>query len=373
MRQPLWLLNSSLLAIFVCALLFTLVLEEAPVTATRLKPRTQAALAEQETPKVSIARIYENDLFGTYVPQPKPDVKKPEPSIQPPQPPKPQPAPDISQPEPSFMPPLAVTLKGIIFTNHETESRAIIADNASKEETLYQVGDSVKDADIIHIGKSKVILMRANGQQETLFITEKQAQEDSGYPQQTTSWSNIIKQTTENRYEIDPEAFIEHVPHLAYLLDELDMTTAFENGKAVGARIGNIDADSLGDALGLQVGDIITHINDISTEKTQDRVQIYHDILKQNIHDTITVTLRRNNAEQILHYTLETLSKPKQQNPVATTPINNPIRSNEQLNRAIMADGNRQKETVETLQKPKQDTTLQRGSQQNALQRTKQE
>ncbi len=372
MRQPLWLINSSLLVFFICTWLGVLLLEETPVSPARIMPEKPAATPEQEPPKVSIARIYENDLFGTYTPQPKPEVKKPEIQTQPPQPPQPQPAPQITRKEPSFLDPLAVTLKGIIFTNHEEETRAIIADNASQEETLYSVGDGVKDADIVYIGKDKVILMRSNGQQETLFLTQKEAQDSPGYPTHTTQWSNIITQLGENAYRVDPQAFAQAVPHLAYFIDELDMTTAFENGKAYGVRIGAIGSDSIGAALGLQPDDIITEIDGIAPTTPQQRVTIYQKILTDRTEGPVQVTLVRDGQTYTQTYYVQEKQPVQQKQKPATLPTQNPMRNKEHMNRSIMAQGNKQKQTVDALQQPQTNAAMQRGGEESALTRKQQ-
>jgi len=376
MKQPLWLLNSSVLLMFICAWIIAYALEEKPVKPTPITPKEDVQLEEQDAHKVSIARIYENDLFGTYVPQPEPKPQKPQIQADPPQPPQPKKVEQPAQSEPSFLAPLEVTLKGVIFANDESQTRAIIADTQSQEEQLYQVGDSIKDADVVYIGKEKVILMRSNGQQETLFTSQAEAEADPGHPKHTSEWGTIIEKTDTTTYQVDPEAFTQAIPHLAYMLDELDMTTAFKNGQAVGARIGNIENSSLGQALGLQSGDIITQIDDTSTDTTQKRVEIYHSILQKSHGDTIRVTLQRDGSMRTLTYVLqkskeeiEAEEEETQEASPATLPAN-PIRENYQYNKTIMANGSKQKSTMDALQEAPTEAMWQRGGQERAIQRT---
>ena len=68
-----------------------------------------------------------------------------------------------------FLPPLAITLKGIIFANYDRENRAIIANNKTKQEALYKIGDKIEDADIIHISQKTRFLLRSNGQERLLL------------------------------------------------------------------------------------------------------------------------------------------------------------------------------------------------------------
>jgi len=368
MKHPLWLLNSSLLIIFCSAWLVAYILQEQPAPAVALTAKADVQSVESETPKVSLARIYENDLFGTYQPKPKPNVKKPDMTVKPPQPPKPEPAPEPPKPEPSFLAPLGVTLKGIIATENETDARAIIADDETKDEQLYQVGDQVKDADIIHIARDNVTLVRTNGQQETLFITSQQAQSDPGYPTYQPEWSHIIKQVSERSFSVDPYAFVQALSHLAYLLEELDMTTAFEKGQAVGIRIGNVSASSLSKALGLQANDIITKIEGTSTETTNNRVSIYQNILEKQPGDTITVRLQRAGSVITYTYTLTHIPESSPEEKAPHVPRNNPIRN--QASQELVANGNKQKQAVDAVQGVPGKAAGPQGGRDHALQRT---
>ncbi len=66
-------------------------------------------------------------------------------------------------------------------------------DTRTNKESSYKVGDMIEDAQLIRIFSNKVILMRANGQQEVLYLREKDAKLDPTYAS-GENWEGIISQ-----------------------------------------------------------------------------------------------------------------------------------------------------------------------------------
>jgi type II secretory pathway component PulC len=308
MKTPLWMLNSALVGLLFFVFFVLFFLQKEVPKRRSLVPTQTAQPDTQPMTQVNIARIYENDLFGTYVRQlPTPEKKEAlKPQI--PQPPAPTPSPQPKEAKPEFMSPLSVALKGIIYSNNTRDNRAIIVDNKTKNESLYRVGDQVQDADVIHIDKNKVILIRSNGQQETIFISEAEAKQDPIYKDRN-SWENIIEQVSDTVFKIDPKSFTNRVKSLAEVIDMLDVTAAFVRGSNIGCQIGNMHARSAGFALGLQPGDIITRINGIPATSTQNRVRIYKSIMSTTPDSSIQAHIVRKNQDMQLTYTLQALKK----------------------------------------------------------------
>jgi len=96
-------------------------------------------------------------------------------------------------PKPKFLDPLDITLKGIIVLVHnDSKNRAIIADNKTNKELTYKVGSAIEDAQLIRILSNKVIFLRSNGQQEVLYLREKDAELDPVYTI-IDNWDGIIQ------------------------------------------------------------------------------------------------------------------------------------------------------------------------------------
>ncbi len=278
MRHPLWILNSALLLLLIIAAGFTFVAQVEVPEREKITPSDGKKNILKPTKKINIADIYTNDPFGI-------TVEKPKEATQPPAPIEPPPAPEPAQihippqPEPTFKDPLNITLKGIIMvTNDDRKNRAIISDNTTSKESLYKVEDVVEDARLIKILNNKVIFLRANGQQEVLYLRHKDAELDPVYTP-LSSWNEIIEQVNNTTYLVHMYLFTDRVKNLAQCIDLLDLITVYQKGKSVGCRVGLVGEHSLGKALGFEAGDIIMSVDGIPATDTEQRLKIYKKII----------------------------------------------------------------------------------------------
>lgn len=260
----------------------------------------QPVQLESDVSKVNPAVIYEHDLFGTFVRKVEPEKPAHE-EIVIPVPPHVEEAPAYKHGEAEFLPPLQIKLKGILLNSNALYSRAIIVNTKTKSEKLFKIGDLIEDATLIHIYKNKIALVRSNGQQEVLFLNEEMAQADPIY-QGDRVWATLITQVDESTFNIDSRGFKKKIQTVAQILELLDITTAFDQGKCVGCRVGQITAGSFGALLGLQYEDVITSINNITTDTPNNRVKIYQAIKKAGGNQTIEISLTRNNETKKLFY-----------------------------------------------------------------------
>ena len=278
MKQPLWIINSSLLLLLLIVGVFILVSRERVPSREPIKPEPSTIQARVERPTINSKKIYEKDLFDTYIVVP---VVKPSDVVLE-MPPAPVARPPIvpALPTPIFLPPLNVTLKGIVTVSYDdAKNRAIIADNRTSQEAVYKTGDMIEDAQLMRIFTNKVVLVRSNGQQEVLYLREKDAKTDPMFAA-LSGWAEIIHEVRQNEYTVDPILFADRVKSLAQFFDMLDLTTVYKKGQNVGCRIGTLEKDSLGIMLGLQSGDIIVRINNIPATDTAHRLKIYKELTK---------------------------------------------------------------------------------------------
>lgn len=343
-----------------------------------LTPLHISHATHKNTGKINLARIYESDLFGTYTPTSPTESTTPlRQHVSIPQPPHQQPVEKIHPQPPEFLSPLQVILKGAIFNSNSAYSRAILSDATTKEEKLYKIGDKIEDAHLIYIGKNKAIFLRSNGQQETLFVSEEDAQNDPIHKQE--KWSSVIESQDNNTFIIYANAFKKNITGLAPVLDMLDITTAFEKGKSIGLRIGRIEQGALGSMLGLQYGDIVTHINDTSTTSTKERVTIYQNILQGGNNQRIKVQLVRNNTPHTLTYFVQKkIENDHTSNTVPTDSYvqvhnNRPATPQSQLDTKLaehtLAQSSQDANFARNLTKQDRQAMLQYGGKNNVLQR----
>lgn len=303
MNHPIWIINISLLALVLCASLFVpfsrVRIPRATSIETELSPRSKT---KQEF-DINIKKIYENDLFGTYRKE-TPVYQEPVYQLElPPAPPAQVPV-VPQKPAPTFVEPLDITLKGIVIVaDNDEKNRIIINDNKTGRERTFKVGESIDDAQLIRIFNNKIILLRANGQQEVVYLRHQDATKDPAYAL-LSGWQEVIQPTGPQTFTVNKTLFASRVQTLAQFIDLLNLSTAYKNGNSVGCRIGEIKNESLGFSLGFQTGDIITRINNIDATTTEERLRIYRELLELGTSEPIVVEFMRRGMPGTYTYTL---------------------------------------------------------------------
>lgn len=310
MKHPFWIINLGLLSMVLVAFAFIYLSSVKIPQRTDIEP-SQVLPRKESKVAINIKKIYEDDLFGTYSKE-LPRTQQLESTIPFPEPPAQQKIVIPAIVEPEFLDPLQITLKGIIVvSSNDSKNRAMIQDNKTMQEGTYKVGDLIQDAQLIRIFKNKIIFLRLNGQQEVLYLREQDAKVDPAYSP-SHEWSTVVKKTGQNEYLINPKAFVEHVKNLTECIDLLNATTAYQQGKSLGLRIGVLNKSPFGGLIGLQTGDIVLSINNIPAQTTEERLAIYKNITSLRPGNTITIKLIRKNRETEIIYTLEDFTMEKE-------------------------------------------------------------
>jgi type II secretory pathway component PulC len=304
MKYPLWILNSSLLFLILIVITFAFVSRQRVPYREAIVPEEGAPALEREGKKININKIYEHDLFGTYVPEVPLSEQEEKTGEDLPTPPTPKAPRTPEIPRPQFLEPLNITLKGIIvFVRDSDKNCAIIENNQTKQEACYKLGDTIEDAQLIRILSNKVLFLRSNGQQEVLYLKENEAQADASYAS-IGSWSDVVKKTAEHEYAINKHIFAERVPNLGSFIDLLSITSVYKKGISVGCRIGQLGNEALGKALGFEPGDLIISVNGTPATSTENRLIIYKGIMKPTENEPISVEVVRGNKPFTLLYTI---------------------------------------------------------------------
>lgn len=315
MKHPFWIINLGLLSLVLTSFAFIYMSSSKIPTRESIEPAQLSPRKELKV-AINIRKIYEDDLFGTYTKE-APPVKQLETTIPFPEPPAQQKIIIPAIVEPEFLEPLQISLKGIIVVgSNDAKNRAMVQDNKTLQEGTYKVGDIIQDAQLIRIFKNKIIFLRLNGQQEVLYLREQDAKTDPTYSI-SHQWDTIAKKIKDNNYLINPKSFVEQVKNLTECIDLLNATTAYQQGKSVGLRIGNLSKSPFGGLIGLQNGDVIVSINNIPTQTMDERLAIYKNITSLKIGNTITIKLIRRNREVTITYTLEDFSTAEKENNAA--------------------------------------------------------
>jgi Type II secretion system protein C len=306
MKQPVWILNSSLLVLFCMSQLLLFMMQRVVPRRISISPGKMIVEQEQAVAhQVEIKNIYEHDLFGTYEPPVIPVQSVIEEVIAAiPNPPK-MILPEVPvEKMPTFFAPLDVVLKGVIFVKDDPANCiAIVQLKKTKEERNYQVGDLIEDAQILKILSNRIIIIRSNGQQETLYLREEDAVSDFNKEAKSIPKS-VVENSSGNKYIINIDEFTKRIRNLGEFINLLDLTTVYKHGKSFGCRVGKIDKDSLGFMLGLMVDDIIVKIDNYFIDDLANRIQVYDHIIQKHVGEVIEVVLYRGQDSMMLQYGL---------------------------------------------------------------------
>jgi len=104
----------------------------------------------------------------------------------------------------------------------------------------------------------------------------------------------MIKPVTNDVFIIDPYEFVRKVKSIAQLIDLLDITSAYENGKSIGCKIGSLSEESFAPLLGLVSGDIIESVAGIEAIDTTNNFKIYQYLTSAKKGKEIPVVINRS-------------------------------------------------------------------------------
>ena len=309
MKQPLWILNLSLVFIFVAMLLINLMLKQEPPPLRRKSISMEEIQKKKIAPIINLEKIYKQDIFDTFTPiEKKPEKQDFVTPVPQPKAPVILPPPDPVKME--LVPALNITLKGIISSLDETKGVAMIADETNKEK-IYHLSNKIKDGQILKITRNKIVILRANGQQETFFLRKEGLEQE--HPAEDIKWLRAIKKIDDQNYEVDPTNFAKEVESLGALIEELKLRASYQKGNPVGIKVGKLDVNSLGQILGLNENDILVSINDLNTIDLKNRIKLYDTLYASKEGDNIKLVLKRNDQETIFNYKIKKIEKTKDQ------------------------------------------------------------
>ncbi len=316
MKNPLWILNSILIICLLSIIIFISFSIKKITEKVELPniPHVKPMVSDKEEAfnLKKLKFIEDNDLFGTYKKQEEEYMPKPISIPNIPNPPLPKPILAAQAPQVQFLEPLPIKISGIISSSNESKSQVTLVNNKTSESSSYKIGDKLLDAYILRIFPRKVIVIRSNGQQDTIFMYTEDAEKEIKALKET-SWSEIVQKLSNTDFEVNKDNFITRVENVAKLIDMLDLTTAFKNGFSIGCQIGNIESKSIGESLGLLSGDIVLKIADIAPTNTENRISIYDKLSASKHNDIIKMEILRQNKKLVYKYHVKTTQEIKKE------------------------------------------------------------
>lgn len=275
--------------------------------------------ASQYIASINKNQIYQEDLFDTYI---APETtQEPQPIVLPvPHAPAPIVIAPPHEERPHFLEPLNVTVTGIMLMGDPATSRVIILDNVTKQEVNYKIGDEIEDAQIMRIFKDRILIVRSNGQQESIFLTT-QAAAQATQQLDRTDWSSIVMPQGKHKYLVDVRDFVDCVKTIGEFIELADLATAYMQGHSIGCKVGVIQPRGLIAALGLQKGDIITAVEGHPVYTATQRLGIAKKLAALPMGSTITVEFMRQSVHHKYTYVLGEINRLEQPSmPVEAAP-----------------------------------------------------
>jgi type II secretory pathway component PulC len=297
MKQHLWALNTSLLCILILAIVASLGLQ---TTAPRHRAITIPPPRVVKVSHVpSLEELYgPRDLFGLFVKPTAPAVKP----LEIPKPPQFSPPPMPQVPKNSALklaPPLAISLSGIIFSPHRIDRSVVMIADETNKETLYHLGDRIKDGMIIKIAQDLIVILRSNGQQETFYLRKDITLDAlNSTDKNGTGAEKVALETGENAYELSKEIFTRKIKSVGDVLQEFDLMPLYVQGNIKGFNIGAASPESFAGALGFKANDVVTKINEFDLAEISNRVKAYEALSQPKLTKPIVISFLRDNKEQ---------------------------------------------------------------------------
>ena len=176
-----------------------------------------------------------------------------------------------AQPAVSPPPEAAVDLHlRLVGTSHLTRTKpfAIIEDDNSHVQALYQLGDQVPDAGELTVVEKALVVIIHNGHPVTLWISDELQPSHASMPAAAPTTvarglklDRYIRQIGPNQFLVHRRAVERNLQNLRPLLAQIRARPNLESGKLAGYRLSEVQPDSLFAEMGLRDGDVVSAVN----------------------------------------------------------------------------------------------------------------
>jgi len=197
---------------------------------------------------------------------------------------------------------LNIKLVGTVVGSHDS-SFAIIEDNSTQKQELYQIDDMLQDqARIVNIERCRLIVVR-EGQQEVLECLE---QEEKGKPVSKTvayaapsSNYSGVKKLSESDYLVDEKEVENALTNINQLMTQIRIVPNFQDGKTNGFKVFAIKPDSVFATIGLKNGDIIQKVNERDLTTPDKAFQSFQELRNER---NLSLEITRSGERKTLNY-----------------------------------------------------------------------
>lgn len=213
--------------------------------------------------------------------------------------PKPEPEPPKSLDE-LKQTDLELQLYGTV-TGDPKVSYAVIRDRKAREQELYRVGDTIRDATIQRILRDKIVLRRGGGQEVLALADRRSGRRRSAARRPVAGGQSGGSRATTQRISISRARVDRAMDNLGGLMKQARIRPHFRNGKPDGLTLSRIRRGSIFRRLGLRSGDIIQGVNGQPVRTVDDALSFYQGLKSS---DQVSLEIRRRGRTRNIEYNI---------------------------------------------------------------------
>ena len=194
---------------------------------------------------------------------------------------------------------LGLRLVGTVVANKPDESSAIIEDQSTRKQEVYQEGDRVKQALIKRILRHNVVI-NTGRRDEVLTMVPEESTGKTSAPKRATRTRR--RPAAGSSIRLDREELESQMANLNELMQQVRIRPFMEGKRPAGFLVSNIKPGSLFSKMGLRNGDVIQGVNGENITTPDQAVELYESLMEGG---EIALEIKRGRRKQNLRYEVE--------------------------------------------------------------------
>jgi general secretion pathway protein C len=197
---------------------------------------------------------------------------------------------------------LPLKLWGTVSGDKE-KAYAVIENTKKREQNLYRVGDSIENATVKLILRSKVVLS-VNGKDEALAMEEFQP--GNSRSRVVAGGSRIYPRTgggvRRQRVSLRRSMINNAIQDVSKLMTQVKISPKMgEDGRQEGLSMSNIKPNSIFRRMGLRNGDVLKSVDGQEIQSVDDALKLYENLRSA---DNVAVQIQRRGTERTIEYNI---------------------------------------------------------------------
>jgi general secretion pathway protein C len=194
---------------------------------------------------------------------------------------------------------LGLKLVGTVVANKPEESSAIIEDQSTRKQEVYQEGDRVKQALIKRILRHNVVI-NTGRRDEVLTMVPEESTGKTRAPERATRTRR--RPAAGSTIRLDREELESQMANLNELMQQVRIRPFMEGRRPAGFLVSNIKPGSLFSKMGLRNGDVIQGVNGESITTPDQAIELYESLMEGG---EIALEIKRGRRKQNLRYEIK--------------------------------------------------------------------